>query len=69
MTRTAMFLDKVQTLSRIEDFLVGSSQNLMASGIWATVKITFKRRREIRKLDKDLGDTVRDVLLGASEGM
>ena len=40
-TRTAMFLDKVQTLSRIGDFLVGSSQNLMASGIWATVKITL----------------------------
>ena len=40
-TRTAMFLDKVQTLSRIGDFLVGSSQNLMASGIWAAVKITL----------------------------
>ncbi|KAM7219501.1 hypothetical protein V8F06_005056 [Rhypophila decipiens] len=40
-TRMAMFLDKIQTLSRLGDFMVASSQNLLASGIWATIKITL----------------------------
>ncbi|KAB5522074.1 hypothetical protein GE09DRAFT_500314 [Coniochaeta sp. 2T2.1] len=40
-TRMASFLDKVQSMSRIGDFLLGSAQNMMASGIWAAVKITL----------------------------
>ncbi|KAK4213742.1 hypothetical protein QBC37DRAFT_422518 [Rhypophila decipiens] len=40
-TRMAMFLDRIQTLSRLGDFMVASSQNLLASGIWATIKTTL----------------------------
>jgi hypothetical protein len=40
-TSMALFLEKIQTLARIGDFLLGSSQNLTASGVWATVKITL----------------------------
>ncbi|KAK3331441.1 hypothetical protein B0H66DRAFT_97208 [Apodospora peruviana] len=40
-TSMALFLDKVQTLSRIGDLLLGASQNLMATGIWAAVKVTL----------------------------
>ncbi|KAH8904984.1 hypothetical protein BR93DRAFT_759718 [Coniochaeta sp. PMI_546] len=42
-TSMVLFLDKVQTLSRVGDFLLGSAQNIMASGIWAVIKITLGR--------------------------
>lgn len=40
-TKMALFLEKVQSLARVGDFLVGSSQNLVASGVWATIKLTL----------------------------
>jgi hypothetical protein len=40
-TSMALFLERVQTLSRIGDFLLGSAQNMMASGVWAVIKITL----------------------------
>lgn len=40
-TNMALFLEKVQRLARIGDFLVGSSQNLIASGVWTAVKLTL----------------------------
>lgn len=40
-TSMSLFLERIQTLSRVGEFLVGSSQNLIASGVWATVKMTL----------------------------
>ncbi|KAI8625500.1 hypothetical protein F5Y19DRAFT_479607 [Xylariaceae sp. FL1651] len=40
-TRIVTFLEKIQVLSRVGDFLIGSSQNLIASGVWAAIKITL----------------------------
>ncbi|KAK1749810.1 hypothetical protein QBC47DRAFT_465375 [Echria macrotheca] len=40
-TKMALFLEKVQWLSRIGDVLLGSSQNWIASSVWTAVKVTL----------------------------
>ena len=40
-TRLVGILEKLQMISSIGDLLIGNSQNTMASGVWASVKISL----------------------------
>lgn len=43
-TRLLKFLDQIQLLIKPGDILVGGSQNMIASGVWATVRLSLEVR-------------------------
>jgi hypothetical protein len=41
-TRMLKFLDRLHLFTRAGDILIGGSQNLIASGIWAVVRVSLQ---------------------------
>jgi hypothetical protein len=41
-TRLVSFLEGIQLLSKVGDVVVGGAQNLVASGVWASVRLSLQ---------------------------
>ena len=41
-TRLVGFLEGIQLLSKVGDIIVGGAQNLIASGVWASVRLSLQ---------------------------